>query len=78
MTSVIPLADPLPLPAPAGLLWALLQLTFLFHLVAMNVILGGSILALHSGFSRRAESASTARRSSRSSRVRSRSRSPPR
>ena len=58
MTSVIPLADPLPLPAPVGLLWALLQLTFLFHLVAMNVTLGGSILALHWRFSRRAESAS--------------------
>jgi hypothetical protein len=58
MTPVIPLADPLPLPAPAGVLWALLQLTFLFHLVAMNVVLGGSILALHARFSRRGEGAS--------------------
>ena len=57
MTPVIPLADPLPLPAPAGLLWALLQLTFLLHLVAMNVVLGGTILALHWRFSRRAEGA---------------------
>jgi hypothetical protein len=57
MIPVIPLADPLPLPAPVGLLWALLQLTFLFHLVAMNVVLGGSILALHERFSRRAEGA---------------------
>jgi hypothetical protein len=39
------------------LLGALLQLTFLFHLVAMNVVLGGSILALHWRFSRRAEDA---------------------
>jgi hypothetical protein len=57
MTPVIPLADPLPLPAPVGLLWALLQSTFLLHLVAMNVVLGGSILALHGRLSRRAENA---------------------
>jgi hypothetical protein len=57
MTPVIPLADPLPQPAPPGLLWALLQLTFLLHLVAMNVVLGGSLLALHGRFSRRAEDA---------------------
>ena len=54
---MIPLADPLPLPAPVGLLWALLQLTFLLHLVAMNVVLGGSVLALHFRLSRRAEDA---------------------
>ncbi len=57
MTPVIPLADPLPLPAPPTLLWALLQLTFFLHLVAMNVVLGGSLLALHWRFSRRAEGA---------------------
>jgi hypothetical protein len=57
MTPVIPLADPLPLPAPPGLLWALLQLVFLLHLLATNVVLGGSILALHWRFSRRAEGA---------------------
>ena len=57
MTPAIPLADPLPLPAPVGLLWVLLQLTFTLHLVAMNVVLGGSILALHWRFSRRAEGA---------------------
>jgi hypothetical protein len=53
VTPVIPLADPLPQPAPAGLLWALLQLTFFLHLLAMNVVLGGSILALHWRMSRR-------------------------
>jgi hypothetical protein len=53
VTPIIPLADPLPQPAPAWLLWALLQLTFFFHLLAMNVVLGGSILALHWRMSRR-------------------------
>jgi hypothetical protein len=57
MSPVIPLADPLPLPAPPGLLWALLQLAFFLHLVAMNVVLGGSLLALHWRFSRRVEGA---------------------
>ncbi len=57
MNPVIPMADPLPQPAPPVLLWALLQLTFLLHLVAMNVVLGGSVLALHWRFSRRAEGA---------------------
>jgi hypothetical protein len=57
MTPVIPMADPLPQPAPPALLWALLQLTFLLHLLAMNVVLGGSVLALHWRFSRRAEGA---------------------
>jgi hypothetical protein len=47
MTPVIPLPDPLPQPAPPALMWALLQATFLLHLLAMNVVLGGSILALH-------------------------------
>jgi hypothetical protein len=53
MNPVIPLADPLPQPAPAWLLWALLQLTFFGHLLAMNIVLGGSILALHWRASRR-------------------------
>jgi hypothetical protein len=40
----IPDPDPLPLPAPGWLLWFLLMLTFLLHLLAMNLVLGGSIL----------------------------------
>jgi len=54
---VIPLADPLPQPAPPALLWALLQLSFLLHLLAMNVVLGGSILALHFRLARRPDEA---------------------
>lgn len=50
MTPVIPQLDPLPLPAPAALLWFLLLLTFFLHVVAMNAVLGGSII---SAFARR-------------------------
>jgi len=57
MTPLVPLADPLPQPAPPVLVWALLQLTFLLHVLAMNVVLGGSLLALLGRFSRRAEDA---------------------
>ena len=57
MTPLVPLADPLPQPAPPALVWALLQLTFLLHVLAMNLVLGGSLLALLGRFSRRAEDA---------------------
>jgi hypothetical protein len=40
----IPQADPLALPAPAWLLWALLMLTFFLHVIPMNLVLGGSII----------------------------------
>jgi hypothetical protein len=40
----IPQPDPLALPAPAWLLWALLLLTFFLHLIPMNLVLGGSIV----------------------------------
>ena len=65
MTPIIPLADPLPQPAPVWLLWALLQLTFFLHLLAMNVVLGGSILALHWRMSRRPEDAACRQRTRR-------------
>jgi hypothetical protein len=42
--SQIPQPDPVPLPAPAWLLWALLMVTLFLHLVPMNLVLGGSIL----------------------------------
>ena len=42
----LPALDPLPLPAPVWLLSALLSLTFMLHVLPMNMLLGGSILAL--------------------------------
>ena len=42
--AVIPAADPIPLPAPAGLLRALLVFTFALHLIPMNLTLGGSVI----------------------------------
>jgi len=44
--AAIPQLDPLPMPAPAWLLWSLLLLTFFLHLLPMNFVLGGSIIAL--------------------------------
>ena len=41
----IPAPDPVPQPAPGWLLWGLLVFTFLLHLVAMNLVLGGSLIA---------------------------------
>ena len=41
----IPSPDPLPLPSPPWLLWFLLILTFFLHILAMNFVLGGSIIA---------------------------------
>ncbi len=43
--TIIPLAEPLPLPAPVWLFWFLLTLTFVVHLIAMNLLVGGSIIA---------------------------------
>lgn len=44
MIPVIPQPDAVPLPAPAWLLWALLVITFVLHLIPMNLVLGGSLL----------------------------------
>lgn len=44
----LPFADPLPLPAPPALLWGLLILTFFLHLLFMNFVLGGSVIAVAS------------------------------
>lgn len=42
----LPQADPVALPAPGWLLLALLLLTFFLHVLPMNWVLGGSILAV--------------------------------
>jgi hypothetical protein len=43
---VIPYIDPLPLPAPYWLFKVLLIVTFVLHLLAMNTMFGGSLIAL--------------------------------
>lgn len=53
---MIPVPDPVPLPAPQGLLWFLLMLTFLLHILAMNFVLGGSIIAAAARLRGRGES----------------------
>jgi len=42
----IPTPDPMPLPGPLWLMMALLLLTFLLHLLAMNLTVGGTAIAL--------------------------------
>ncbi|HRK21456.1 MAG TPA: hypothetical protein PLX06_06590 [Fimbriimonadaceae bacterium] len=44
MSSVIPNPDPIGLPAPAWLLQILLVLTFVLHLLAMNLLVGGVVM----------------------------------
>ncbi|MBI4161595.1 MAG: hypothetical protein HY509_04030, partial [Acidobacteria bacterium] len=44
LLQAIPEPDPIPLPGPPGLLRFLLVLTFLLHLLPMNLVLGGSLL----------------------------------
>jgi hypothetical protein len=42
----VPTADPMPLPGPLWLMMSLLLLTFLLHLLAMNLTVGGTAIAL--------------------------------
>ncbi|HHY96369.1 MAG TPA: hypothetical protein GX513_15390, partial [Firmicutes bacterium] len=42
---VIPAPDPIGIPAPSGLLQALLVLTFVLHLLPMSLLLGGTLMA---------------------------------
>lgn len=44
--NAVPLPDALPLPGPVWLFEFLLHLTFVLHLLAMNFLLGGSIIAV--------------------------------
>jgi len=48
--NLIPNLDPNPLPAPYWIFKLLLLVTFLLHILAMNFLLGGSVLALLSRF----------------------------
>jgi len=45
-TNLIPSVDPNPLPAPYWLLKLLLIVTFVLHILAMNFLLGGGVMAL--------------------------------
>jgi hypothetical protein len=44
--ATIPDPDPIPLPGPIWLLKGLLLLTFLLHLIPMNLVLGGGVLTV--------------------------------
>jgi len=48
MTELIPVpaADPMPLPGPLWLMLVLLLVTFLLHLIAMNLTVGGILIAV--------------------------------
>jgi hypothetical protein len=43
---LVPVADPSPLPAPYWVFKLLLDLTFLLHIIAMNLLVGGGLLGL--------------------------------
>ena len=45
MQPIIPTADPIPLPAPYWLFKILLVFTFILHIIAMNMMFGGGVIA---------------------------------
>ncbi|MFC1557484.1 hypothetical protein ACFL5L_05825 [candidate division KSB1 bacterium] len=45
MQTTIPLPDALPLPAPVWLFMLLLYVTFLIHVIFMNILFGGTFIA---------------------------------
>jgi hypothetical protein len=49
----IPTLDPEPLPAPYWIFKLLLNITFILHIVAMNLLLGSGLLALYAKFQSR-------------------------
>jgi hypothetical protein len=51
--SMVPIIDPNPLPAPYWLFKLLLIVTFFLHIVAMNFMLGGAVLAVVARFTTR-------------------------
>lgn len=54
---LVPTLDPLPLPAPEWLLLALLLITFFLHIVAMNLLVGGTLAAFLSAFAKKTDGA---------------------
>ena len=60
MNIPVPLSDPMPLPAPVWLLRTLLLLTFFLHVVFMNCLFGGAVVAFACAL-RRGRSAFSAR-----------------
>ncbi|KDA54623.1 hypothetical protein EG19_10710 [Thermoanaerobaculum aquaticum] len=52
-TNLIPALDPAPIPGPVWLFHLLWVVTFLLHMLFVNVVLGGSILAALAGNGRR-------------------------
>ncbi len=58
----IPTPDAIPVPAPVWLLKALLYVTFLVHVIFMNLILGGNLLAAVFAFRGQEKRLATARR----------------
>jgi hypothetical protein len=51
--ALIPVLDPSPLPAPYWIFKLLLNVTFLLHIVAMNLLMGAALLALWARFQSR-------------------------
>ena len=51
--TIIPALDPMPLPAPFWLFKLLLVLTFFLHIVVMNFMFGGGLIAAFSGLFRK-------------------------
>ncbi len=53
VTNLIPALDPAPIPGPVWLFHVLWVVTFLLHMLFVNVVLGGSLLATFAGSGRR-------------------------
>ncbi len=50
---ILPAPDPVPQPAPSWILWGLLIFTFMLHLLAMNFVVGGSVIGAVTAWLRR-------------------------
>jgi len=54
VASILPAPEPIPLPAPVWLLQTLLFITFVLHIIPMNMTLGGLVILSHGEMSGRA------------------------